>query len=64
MNHCGVSLVAQLVKNPPAIQDTWVLSWVRKFPWRRKCQPTPVVLDTENQYNTANQLYFNKKNII
>ena len=23
---CGASLVAQLVKNPPAMQETWVLS--------------------------------------
>jgi len=26
------SLVAQLIKNPPAMQETWV----RKIPWRRK----------------------------
>ena len=24
--YCGVSPVAQLVKNPPAMQETWVLS--------------------------------------
>ena len=34
------SLVALLVKNPPAVQD----SWVRKFPWRRDRLPTPVFL--------------------
>ena len=27
-----VSQVAQMVKNLPAIQDTWFLSWVRKIP--------------------------------
>ena len=36
------SLVAQLVKNPPAMQETWVrfLGW--KDPWRRERLPTPV----------------------
>ena len=29
------SLVAQLVKNPPAMQETWVRPWVGKIPWRR-----------------------------
>ena len=36
------SLVAQQVKNPPAMQKTWVRSLVRKIPWRRKRLPTPV----------------------
>ena len=27
-----VSLVAQLVKNPPAMQETWVHPWVGGFP--------------------------------
>ena len=36
------SLVAQLVKNPPAMQAPWVQSLVRKFPWRRDQLPTPV----------------------
>ena len=31
-----VSLVAQLVKNPPAVQETWVLSLGFKIPWRRE----------------------------
>ena len=30
----SVTLVAQLVKNPPAMQETWFRSWVRKTPWR------------------------------
>ena len=35
-------LVAQTVKNPPAMQETWVwpLGW--KIPWRRERLPTPV----------------------
>ena len=38
------SLVAQLVKNLPAMQETEFNPWVGKIPWRRKCQPTPVSL--------------------
>ena len=47
--------MAQLVKNPPAMQETWVwedlgrpslgwedLPWVGKIPWRRERLPTPV----------------------
>ena len=34
------SLIAQLVKNPPAMQETVV----RKIPWRRDRLPTPVFL--------------------
>ena len=35
------SLVAQLVKNPPAVQETWVrpLGW--PIPWRRESLPSP-----------------------
>ena len=35
------SLVAQMVKNPPAMWETWVGPWVGKIPWRRPWQPTP-----------------------
>ena len=38
------SLVAELVKNLPAIQETQVQSWVGEIPWIRKWQPTPVFL--------------------
>ena len=38
------SLVAQLVKNPPAMRETWVQSLVGKIPWRRDRLPTPVLL--------------------
>ena len=38
------SLVAQLVKNLPAMQETRFDSWVRKIPWRRDRLPTPVFL--------------------
>ena len=40
----GASLIAQLVKNLPAMQETPVQSWVRKIPWRRNRLPTPVFL--------------------
>ena len=36
----GASLVAQTVKNLPAIQETWI----GKILWRRAWQPTPVFL--------------------
>ena len=42
------SLVAQAVKNPPAMQETRGLSLVGKIPWRRKWQPTPVFLPGES----------------
>ena len=35
-------LVAQLVKNPPAMQETWVQSLGWEDPWRRERLPTPV----------------------
>ena len=38
------SLVAQMAKNLPAIQETWV----GKIPWRRAWQPTPVFLPGES----------------
>ena len=37
----------QWFKNPPAnaeTQETWFNPWVRKIPWSRKWQPTPVFL--------------------
>ena len=38
------SLVAQMVKRLPAIWETQFNPWVGKIPWRRKWQPTPVLL--------------------
>ena len=38
------------VKNLPAMQEaqeTWVDPWVRKIPWGREWQPTPVLLPVE-----------------
>ena len=41
------SLVAQMVKNLPAVQETQVQSLGWEDPWRRKWQPTPVFLPGE-----------------
>ena len=42
------SLVAQMVKNLPTMWETWVNPWVRKIPWRRAWQPTPIFLPGES----------------
>ena len=36
--------MAQTVKHLPAVWETGFDPWVRKIPWRRKWQPTPVFL--------------------
>ena len=41
------SLVAQMVKNLPAVQETVFDPWVRKIPCRREWQPTLVFLPRE-----------------
>ena len=40
--------VAQMVKNLPAMQKTWVDPWIRNIPWRRKWQPTSEFLPGES----------------
>ena len=42
LQYFWVSLGAQLVKNVPAIRETWLDPWVGKIPWRRESPPTPV----------------------
>ena len=44
LQYSWASLVAQLVKNLPAMQRPWFNSWVRKICWRRDRLPTPVFL--------------------
>ena len=44
LQYSWASLVSQLVKNPLAMQETWVDPWVGKIPWRRKWQSTLVFL--------------------
>ena len=48
-------LVAQMVKNLPAIGETRVRSWVGKIPWRREWLPIPVFLpgDFHEQWSLA-----------
>ena len=41
--------VAQMVKCLPAMQETQIWSLVGKISWRRKQQPTPVLLPGESQ---------------
>ena len=43
------SLVAQMVKNLPAVQETRFNPWVGKSPWRREWLPTPVFLPGESR---------------
>ena len=31
-----------MVKNPPAMQETWFHPWVGKIPWRRERLTTPI----------------------
>ena len=42
LQYSWASLVAQTVKNLPAMQETWVQSLGWEDPWRREWQPTPV----------------------
>ena len=41
--------MARMVKNLPAMQETWVRSLGREDPWRREWQPTSVLLPSEFQ---------------
>ena len=43
----GASLVAQMVKNLPALQKTGLDPWVGKILWRKEWLPTPVFLPGE-----------------
>ena len=40
----GAFLVAQLVKNEPAMQETLIRFLSQKIPWRRDRLPTPIFL--------------------
>ena len=42
LQYSWASLVAQPVKNPPVMWETWVDPWVGTIPWRRERLPTPV----------------------
>ena len=47
LGYLWASLVAQMVKNLLAIQETWVQSLGQEICWRRKWQPTPVFFPGE-----------------
>ena len=44
------SLVAQMVKNLPAMRETWVWYLGGESPWRRAWQPTPAFLPGESRW--------------
>ena len=48
ITYTRTSLVAQLVKKLPAVQETWVQFLGREAPWGRKWQPTPVLVPGES----------------
>ena len=50
LQYSWASLVAQTVKNLPAMWETWVESLVWKIPWRRALQPTPVMQETQVRF--------------
>ena len=43
-------LVIQMIKNLPAMQETWDEPLVGKISWRRKWQPTPAFLPGESPW--------------
>ena len=48
-NKSRASLVAQLVKNPPGMWETWVRSLGWEIPWIRERLPTPLFWPGESQ---------------
>ena len=46
LQYSWASLVAQMVKNSPAMQETWI----GKTPWRKAWQPTPIFLPGESPW--------------
>ena len=44
LQYSWASLVAQMVKKPPAMQE----NWVGKIPWKRAWLPTPLFLRGES----------------
>ena len=50
LQYSWASLVAETVKNLPAMWETWFNPWVGKIPWRRAWPPTPLLLPGESQW--------------
>ena len=55
--HRGASLVAQLVKNLPEMQETLVRSLGQEDPWRREWLPTLVFLPGESYGQRSLEVY-------
>ena len=51
------SLVAQMVKRLPAMQENGFIPWVRKIPWRRELQPNPVFLPGKSHGQRSLAIY-------
>ena len=49
----GASLLVQMVKNLPAMQETQLDPWIGKIPWRRKWLPNPVFLPEDSMDREA-----------
>ena len=47
LQYSSASLVAQIVKNWPAMWETWVRSLGWEIPWRREKLPIPIFLPGE-----------------
>ena len=50
LQYSWASLVAQTVKNPPAMQETWVQSLGWEDPLKKAWQPTPVILPGDSPW--------------
>ena len=50
LQYSWVSLVAQMLKNLPTMQETWVRSLGWEDPWEKTRQPTPVLLPGESPW--------------
>ena len=53
LQYSWASLMAQMVKNPPAVWRRGFDPWVVKIPWRTAWQPTPVFLPGESPWTEA-----------
>ena len=50
LQYSRASLIAQAVKNPPSMPETWVRARVGKIPWRKAWQLTPVFFPGESPW--------------
>ena len=57
VQYSWTSLVAQMIKNPSAMQETWIQSL--KIPWRREQLPTPIFWPGEVHGAAKSQIQLN-----